>query len=75
MAAKPKLTAVGIALGAALGAVVGVMAGHLAIWLALGVAIGVVIGASYPRKGLDCPECAAVHRQHISGELQARRRT
>ena len=54
----------GIALGAAMGAALGVAAGHLAIWLAIGVAIGVAIGSSFRRKGIDCSECASLHREH-----------
>jgi hypothetical protein len=64
MSVKPKLTGLGIALGAALGTAVGVMAGHMTIWLALGVAIGVAIGSSMRRKGSECPECMAIHREH-----------
>jgi len=48
----------------AMGAALGVAAGHLAIWLAIGVAIGVAIGSSFRRKGIDCSECAARHREH-----------
>ncbi len=64
MTSKPKGMGLGIALGAALGAALGVAAGHLAIWLAIGVAIGIAIGGSVRQKGIDCPECAVVHREH-----------
>jgi uncharacterized membrane protein YoaK (UPF0700 family) len=75
MTSKPKGMGLGIALGAALGAILGVAAGHIAIWLALGVAIGIAIGSTVRRKEVDCPECAAVHRQHeatrqLSGSRQ-----
>jgi len=66
MTSKSKYAGVGIALGAALGAVAGVMAGNMGVWLAIGVAIGMVIGASYRRKDIGCPECAAIHRVHES---------
>jgi uncharacterized membrane protein YoaK (UPF0700 family) len=64
MTSKPTGVGLGIALGAAMGAALGVAAGHLAIWLAIGVAIGVAIGGSFRRKGIDCSECAARHREH-----------
>ena len=64
MKRKPTGVGVGVALGAALGAALGVAAGHLAIWLAIGVAIGVAIGGSFRRKGIECSECAAIHRDH-----------
>ena len=64
MNSTPKHPGFGIALGAALGAVFGVIAGHMGVWLAVGVAIGVAIGASFRRKGIDCPECAQIHRAH-----------
>jgi RsiW-degrading membrane proteinase PrsW (M82 family) len=67
---KSKGMGLGIALGAALGAALGVAAGHLAIWLAIGVAIGVAIGGNVRRKGIDCPECAAVHREHEATEMR-----
>jgi len=69
MTSKPKGVGLGIALGAALGAALGVAAGHLAIWLAIGVAIGIAIGGSMRRKGIECSECAAIHRHHESGNL------
>ncbi len=61
---KSRGVGLGIALGAALGTVLGVMAGHVAIWLAIGVAIGIAIGAGVRRRGIDCPECAAIHQEH-----------
>jgi hypothetical protein len=64
MTSKPKGIGLGIALGAALGAALGVAAGHVAIWLAIGVAIGIVIGGRFRRQGIDCPECAVIHRAH-----------
>jgi len=64
MNSKPKHAGLGIALGAALGAVFGVIAGHMGVWLAVGVAIGVAIGASLRRKGMECAECAQIHRAH-----------
>jgi uncharacterized membrane protein YoaK (UPF0700 family) len=64
MTSKPKGIGLGIALGAAMGAALGVAAGHLAIWLAVGVAIGVAIGGNFRHNGIDCSECAALHRQH-----------
>lgn len=70
MTSKPRGMGLGIALGAALGAALGVAAGHVAIWLAIGVAIGVAIGGSVRRKGIDCPECAAVHREHETKDLR-----
>ncbi|MGA7909021.1 MAG: hypothetical protein WCA16_16550 [Candidatus Sulfotelmatobacter sp.] len=69
MTTKPRGMGLGIALGAALGTALGVAAGHLAIWLAIGVAIGVLIGGSMRRTGIDCPECAAVHREHEARDL------
>jgi hypothetical protein len=70
MTNKPKGMGLGIALGAALGAAAGVLAGHLAIWLAIGIAIGVAIGGSFRRKGIECSECAALHRQHETRNLR-----
>jgi hypothetical protein len=70
MNTKSKGMGIGIALGAALGAVLGVAAGHLAIWLAIGVAIGIAIGGSIRRNGIDCPECAAVHREHEAKDFR-----
>jgi uncharacterized membrane protein YoaK (UPF0700 family) len=70
MTSKPKGVGLGVALGAALGAALGVAAGHLAIWLAIGVAIGVAIGGSFRRKGIECSECAALHRQHETRDLR-----
>ncbi len=70
MASKSKHTGLGIAFGAALGAAAGVLAGHLAIWLAIGIAIGVAIGGSFRRKGIECSECAALHRQHETRNLR-----
>ena len=67
MNSKPKHPGFGIALGAVLGAVFGVIAGHVGVWLAVGVAIGVGIGASFRRKGMECPECALMHRAHETG--------
>lgn len=64
MKSKPKGMGLGIVLGAALGILLGVLAGHIALWLGTGVAIGIAIGSTMPRKHLDCPECATVHRQH-----------
>ena len=64
MTSKSKGLGLGIALGAALGAALGVMAGHVAIWLAIGVAIGIAIGSGIRRKGIECPECAALHVSH-----------
>jgi hypothetical protein len=69
MARESRYAGLGIALGAAAGAAAGILAGHVAIWLAIGVAIGMAIGGSFRRKGSDCPQCAAVHRQH---ELKAK---
>ncbi len=63
MTSKPRV-GLGIALGAAMGAALGVAAGHLAIWLAIGVAIGLAIGGGFRGKGIDCPECAEIHRAH-----------
>ena len=70
MTRKPTGVGIGIALGAALGAAAGVLAGHLAIWLAIGIAIGVAIGGSFRRKGIECSECAALHRQHETRNLR-----
>jgi len=70
MTSKPKGMGLGIALGAALGAALGVAAGHLAIWLAIGVAIGVAIGSTLRGKGIECSECAALHRQHETRNLR-----
>ena len=70
MASKSKHAGLGIAFGAALGAAAGVLAGHLAIWLAIGIAIGVAIGGSFRRKGIECSECAALHRQHETRNLR-----
>ena len=67
---KPKGMGLGIALGAAMGAALGVAAGHLAIWLAVGVAIGVAIGGSFRKNGVECLECAALHRQHETRNLR-----
>ena len=64
MKTKLKGVGLGIALGAALGAALGVAAGHLAIWLAVGVAIGLAIGGAFRSKGIDCPQCAEIHRAH-----------
>jgi RsiW-degrading membrane proteinase PrsW (M82 family) len=64
MTKKSKGLGLGIALGAALGAALGVAAGHVAIWLAVGVAIGLAMGGGFRPKEIDCPECAAVHRDH-----------
>jgi hypothetical protein len=61
---QSKGVGLGIALGAALGAALGVAAGHLAIWLTIGVAIGIAIGGTIRRKGVECPQCAALHREH-----------
>jgi hypothetical protein len=61
---KSKGMGLGIALGAALGIVLGVMAGHIALWLGIGVAVGIAIGSTLRRKGIECPECATVHRDH-----------
>lgn len=66
---KPKYTGLGIALGAGLGTVAGVLVGHIALWLAIGIAIGVAIGASFRRRGIECPECAAMHRSHEAKDL------
>ena len=71
MTRKPTGVGIGVALGAALGAALGVAAGHLAIWLAIGVAIGVAIGGSFRRNGIECSECAAIHRQHENRNLRA----
>jgi uncharacterized membrane protein YgaE (UPF0421/DUF939 family) len=64
MASKSNHAGLGIALGAALGVVAGVVAGHIAIWLGVGVAIGMVLGATLRGTEGNCPQCAAVHRQH-----------
>src|SRR5438309_9472483 len=66
---KSKHTGLGIALGAGLGTVAGVLAGHIALWLSIGIAIGVAIGASFRRKEVECPKCAAVHRSHETKNL------
>jgi hypothetical protein len=70
MKRNPTGVGLGIALGAALGAALGVAAGHLAIWLAIGVAIGVAIGGSFRHRGIDCSECAALHRKHESTDMR-----
>jgi RsiW-degrading membrane proteinase PrsW (M82 family) len=75
MTNKPKGMGLGIALGAALGAALGVAAGHLAIWLAIGVAIGIAIGGSVRRKGIDCPQCAEIHRAHEVGDERQQARS
>ena len=64
MTNKSKYAGLSIALGAALGTVFGVMAGHVGVWLAIGVAIGIALGAAFRGKGMECPECAQLHRAH-----------
>jgi hypothetical protein len=64
MTSKPKYSGLGMALGAGLGVALGVAVGHVGVWLAIGVAIGMLLGASFRRKAVDCPECAALHRTH-----------
>jgi hypothetical protein len=75
MASKPKGIGLGIALGAVLGAIAGVLAGHMAIWLGIGIAIGMTIGASFRRKAIECPECAAIHREHEARVLRQQARS
>jgi hypothetical protein len=75
MASKSRYAGLGIALGVAAGAVAGILAGHVAIWLGIGVAVGMAIGASFRRKQAECPECAAIHRQHTARDLEARPRS
>ncbi len=75
MTNKSKGMSLAIALGAALGAALGVAAGHVAIWLAIGVAIGLAIGGGFQRKEIDCPECAAKHREHEAKDFRQQARS
>ncbi len=76
MNSKSKGIGLGIALGAALGALLGIMAGHVAVWLAVGVSIGFAIVGTIRREGIDCPQCAELHREHrpeaLRNELRAK---